>query len=57
MVFIAPFGSPARYMDVFSKTLGLSEAAMRWFRADTESQLDFKWAAFEVPNVAERVLS
>ncbi|HEX7938106.1 MAG TPA: alpha/beta fold hydrolase, partial [Gemmatimonadaceae bacterium] len=54
MVFIAPFGSPARYMDLFSRTLGLSEAAMRWFRADTEAKIGFKWADFEVPNVAAR---
>ncbi|HEX7939856.1 MAG TPA: alpha/beta fold hydrolase [Gemmatimonadaceae bacterium] len=55
MVFIAPFGSPARYMDVFSKTLGLSDAAMVHFRADTEKALDFRWADFEVPNVPTRV--
>jgi hypothetical protein len=28
---------------------------MRWFRADTEAQLNFTWADFEVPNVAARV--
>ena len=55
MVFVAPFGSPARYMDVFSKMLGLSEEAMRYFRADTEAQFNFKWADFEVPNIAARV--
>ncbi len=55
MVFVAPFGSPKRYMNVFRDTLGLSEAAMRHFRADTEVKLNFKWADFEVVNVADRV--
>jgi len=55
MVFIAPFGSPARYMNEFRDMLGLSESAMGWFRVDTEAELGFKWADFEVPNVAARV--
>jgi pimeloyl-ACP methyl ester carboxylesterase len=55
MVFVAPFGSPARYMAVFQRLLGLSDAAMRHFRADTERQFGFRWADFEVPGIAERV--
>jgi pimeloyl-ACP methyl ester carboxylesterase len=55
MVFVAPFGSPSRYMKVFSEMLGLSDAAMRHFRTDTEAFFNFKWADFEVPGVAARV--
>ena len=28
---------------------------MRWFKADTEAKIGFKWADFEVPDVAARV--
>lgn len=55
MVFIAPFGSPARYMKLFQRALGLSDTAMRRFRANTERQFNFRWADLEVPAIAERV--
>jgi pimeloyl-ACP methyl ester carboxylesterase len=55
MVFIAPFGSPARYMAVFQRLLGLSDAAMNRFRENTERQFGFRWADFEVPGIGERV--
>lgn len=55
MVFIAPFGSPARYMSVFQNALGLSDVAMRRFRESTERQFGFRWADFEVPAMADRV--
>ena len=55
MVFIAPFGSPARYMDLFQRALGLNDAAMRAFRANTERQFHFEWKDLEVPAIAERV--
>ena len=55
IVFIAPFGSAARYMDLFQRTLGLSDAAMRRFRANTEREFNFRWADFEVPAMGERV--
>jgi pimeloyl-ACP methyl ester carboxylesterase len=54
MVFIAPFGSAARYMSVFQRTLGLSDAAMRRFRSNTERQFGFRWADFEIPAIADR---
>src|SRR5439155_7046924 len=54
MVFIAPFGSPARYMAMFQRALGFSDAAMRSFRQNTERQFDFRWADFEVPEMAQR---
>jgi pimeloyl-ACP methyl ester carboxylesterase len=55
MVFIAPFGSPARYMKVFQDVVGLSDGAMRRFRADTERQFRFQWKDFEVAAIAEAV--
>lgn len=55
MVFIAPFGSPARYMKVFQRTVGLSDRAMRRFRADTERQFRFQWKDFEVVAIADAV--
>lgn len=55
MVFIAPFGSPHRYMNMFRDMLGFTEKAMELFRANTEAQFDFKWADFEVTKVAQRV--
>jgi pimeloyl-ACP methyl ester carboxylesterase len=55
MVFFAPFGSAARYMDAFQRALGLSDEAMRRFRADTERQFNFRWADFEVPAITDRV--
>lgn len=57
MVFIAPFGSAARYMALFQSTLGLSDGAMRRFREDTERDYSFKWADFEVPAIADRVMT
>jgi pimeloyl-ACP methyl ester carboxylesterase len=55
MVFVAPFGSPARYMAIFQNALGLSGSAMRRFRESTERQFGFRWADFEVPAMADRV--
>lgn len=55
MVFIAPFGSPARYMKVFQHMVGLSDRAMRRFRADTERQFRFQWKDFEVVTIADVV--
>jgi pimeloyl-ACP methyl ester carboxylesterase len=55
MVFVAPFGSPARYMKIFSQMLGLSEKAMEYFRANTEAQFNLKWADFEVAKLPDRV--
>jgi pimeloyl-ACP methyl ester carboxylesterase len=55
MVFVAPFGSPRRYMNMFRDMLGFSETAMDYFRADTEAQFNFKWADFEVTKVPDRV--
>jgi pimeloyl-ACP methyl ester carboxylesterase len=55
MVFIAPFGSPERYMAVFQGALGLSDAALSRFKRDTERQLGFRWIDFEVPAMADRV--
>lgn len=55
MVFIAPFGSPARYMQVFQRMVGLSDRAMRCFREDTERQFRFQWKDFEVVAIAGAV--
>lgn len=55
MVFIAPFGSAARYMAIFQQTLGLSDSALRHFRANTEREYHFNWQDFEVPAIADRV--
>lgn len=55
MVFIAPFGSAARYMGIFQRMLGLSDGAMRRFRANTEREFHFSWDDFEVPAIATRV--
>lgn len=52
MVFIAPFGSPARYMKMFQDMVGLSDRAMRAFREDTERQFRFHWKDFEVVAIA-----
>ena len=55
MVFIAPFGSPARYMGVFQRMVGLSDRAMQHFREDTERQFRFQWKDFEVVAIADVV--
>lgn len=55
VVFVAPLGSPARYMDVFQRMLGLSDAAMRRFRQNTERQFGFRWIDFEVPAMVDRM--
>jgi pimeloyl-ACP methyl ester carboxylesterase len=55
VVFVAPFGRPARYMALFQTTLGLSDGAMRRFRELTERRFNFRWSEFEVPEIAERV--
>ncbi len=54
MVFIAPFGSAARYMGIFQQMLGLSDRAMRQFRANTEREYHFSWDDFEVPAMASK---
>jgi pimeloyl-ACP methyl ester carboxylesterase len=55
LVFIAPFGSPARYMRLFQTMVGLSDRAMQKFREDTERQFRFQWRDFEVVAIAEAV--
>lgn len=55
MVFIAPFGSAARYMKLFQRMVGLSDRAMQCFREDTERQFHFKWKDFEVVTIADVV--
>lgn len=55
MVFVAPFGSPARYMKVFQRMVGLSDRAMQCFREDTERQFRFRWKDFEVVAIADAV--
>jgi len=55
MVFIAPFGNPLRYMDVFQGALGFTDGAMQRFRDNTERKFGFKWAEFDVPSIAKRV--
>lgn len=55
MVFVAPFGSPARYMALFQRALGLSDAAMRHFRESTERQFNFRWADMEVAVMPDRM--
>jgi len=55
IVFIAPFGSPKRYMAMFQTALGLTDAVMDRFRADTERQFNFRWADFEVTAMADRL--
>jgi len=55
VVFIAPFGNPARYMDIFQRSLGFTNAVMDRFRANTERMFDFRWAEFAVPRAAQVV--
>lgn len=55
LVFIAPFGKPLRYMGIFQRTLGLSDAAMRRFRESTERQFQFRWEDLDVPAMASRM--
>lgn len=55
LVFIAPFGKPLRYMGIFQRTLGLSDAAMRRFRESTERQFQFRWEDLDVPAMAARM--
>jgi pimeloyl-ACP methyl ester carboxylesterase len=55
MVFVAPFGSPARYMALFQGALGLSDAAMDHFRESTQRRFNFRWADMEVAAMADRL--
>jgi len=55
LAFIAPFGKPLRYMAIFQRTLGLSDAAMQRFRASTELQFNFRWEDLDVPGMASRM--
>jgi len=55
MVFIAPFGNPLRYMEVFQDAVGFSDGVMQRFRANTERRFGFKWADFDVASMARRV--
>ena len=55
LAFIAPFGKPLRYMGIFQRTLGLSDAAMRRFRERTERQFQFRWEDLDVPAMASRM--
>ena len=55
IVFVAPFGSPARYMAIFQRMIGLSDAALQRFKENTERQFGFRWIDFEVPAMADRV--
>jgi pimeloyl-ACP methyl ester carboxylesterase len=55
LVFVAPFAHPSRYIDLFQRTLGLSDAAIARFRADSESQFGFQWKELEVPEIAARI--
>jgi pimeloyl-ACP methyl ester carboxylesterase len=55
IVFVAPFARPSRYMAAFQRTLGLSDKAMQKFRESSERQFNFRWADFEVPEIADRV--
>lgn len=55
LVFVAPFARPLRYMKLFQETLGLSDAALLRFQADTERQFAFRWQDLEVPDMAARM--
>lgn len=55
LVFVAPFARPLRYMTLFQDTLGLSDAVLRRFQADTERQFAFRWSDLEVPEMAARM--
>lgn len=55
LVFIAPFARALRYMKVFQRTLGLSDATLRRFQQMTERQFDFAWKDLEVPDMADRM--
>lgn len=55
LVFIAPFARALRYMKVFQRALGLSDATLRRFQQLTERQFDFEWKDLEVPDIADRM--
>lgn len=55
LVFIAPFGSAARYIKLFQRMMGLSDGVMRRFRENAEREYGFRWDEFEVPAIAARV--
>ena len=57
LVFIAPFARPSRYMALFQQTLGLSDRAMQKFREAAERRFNFRWVDFEVPEIAQRVVT
>ena len=55
LVFIAPFARALRYMKVFQRALGLSDATLLRFQRMTERQFDFAWKDLEVPEMADRM--
>jgi len=55
IVFIAPFASIGRYIDLFQRTLGLSDEVIRRFRSGTEARYGFRWPDLEVPAMAKRM--
>jgi pimeloyl-ACP methyl ester carboxylesterase len=55
LVFVAPFARALRYMTLFQRVLGLSDEALRRFRATTEAQFNFRWEELEVPEMADRM--
>jgi len=57
MVYVAPFGSPARYMTMFRDALGLTDGVMQRFRADAERHFDFRWDDFEPLAMVRRLAS
>ena len=55
LAFIAPFGRPLRYMQVFQQTLGLTDRVMERFRASTEQRFNFRWEDLDMPSLAQRI--
>lgn len=55
LVFVAPFARALRYMTLFQRVLGLSDEALRRFRAITEAQFKFRWEELEVPEMADHI--
>lgn len=55
LAFIAPFARPLAYMQLFQRTLGLSDAAVERFKRSTEQRFGFRWTDLEVPEMARRM--
>jgi pimeloyl-ACP methyl ester carboxylesterase len=55
LVFISPMASASRYKDLFHRALGLDEAVLLEFNRYTEERFSFRWADFEVPEMATRM--